>query len=181
MPRLIVTADIHGSLGAWMTIRELMEPGDSLAVAGDLFDTRYGDPRDPNHQPEAIRKDLASMGTGFWYVPGNCDETSFHPCSGPVKTFRHQGLNILLHHGHLKLERIPGNTSIVIQGHTHLCALEQKQGRILLNPGSPAFPRNALTTFAVIDENRVTLMDLRTGKPLAQEKLQKGLTLPPRL
>ncbi|MCG8687562.1 MAG: hypothetical protein MI892_21990, partial [Desulfobacterales bacterium] len=34
--RYFITADVHGSFNTWMTIRELMAPGDGLVTANDL-------------------------------------------------------------------------------------------------------------------------------------------------
>jgi len=42
MPKLIVTADIHGSYSSWLTIKALLGSNDKLVIAGDLFDTKYG-------------------------------------------------------------------------------------------------------------------------------------------
>ena len=42
MPKLIVTADVHGSFSSWLTIKALLKNQDQLAIAGDLFDTKYG-------------------------------------------------------------------------------------------------------------------------------------------
>ena len=52
MNKLIVTADVHGSFGSWLTLKQLMKPGDKLVIAGDLFDTRYGNYSNPDFQPE---------------------------------------------------------------------------------------------------------------------------------
>ncbi|MFH1153477.1 MAG: metallophosphoesterase family protein [Pseudomonadota bacterium] len=173
MTRILVSADVHGSVGAWMTLMELLEPGDTLAIAGDLFDTRYGNPKDQDFQPYLIKSDLAAMAHRFYYVYGNCDDADYFPSRAHVMRFQHMGLEIVLHHGHRPLGPIPGSTGIIVQGHTHLSCLELRDSHIHLNPGSLARPRDGLHTYAVIDDARVSLMNLRTGKPLACLELDR--------
>ena len=67
MAELIITADLHGSYTSWLTLKTLLAPGDGLVIAGDLFDTRYGDFSDPDFQPDAIKEELI-----FPMVTGPC-------------------------------------------------------------------------------------------------------------
>ncbi|MDD9304328.1 MAG: YfcE family phosphodiesterase [Desulfobacter sp.] len=166
MAKILVTADIHGSMAAWLTVQALMSEQDSLVVAGDLFDTRYGNYGSQDFQPDHIRSDLKSFDHPFYYVYGNCDVESYYPGQSHEKQFLVFGKTILLHHGH-KTGIDHTRADIIIQGHTHLCSLEKKQNKIFLNPGSIALPRNNLATYASIDEKGISLLALKTGKPLA--------------
>ena len=58
MPKLIVTADIHGSYSSWLTTKTLLNSNDKLVIAGDLFDTKYGSFSNADFQPELIKKEL---------------------------------------------------------------------------------------------------------------------------
>ena len=166
MTKLIVSADIHGSLNAWLTIRALAGGSDELAIAGDLFDTRYGSYSRPDFKPEAIRSDLKTLPQPLYYVYGNCDIPSFSPGFGPDMRFSFLHKKIYLHHGHRPLpDQVVSD--IVIQGHTHLCYLEKKDGIIYFNPGSIASPRNGLATYGVIDSKGIYLMVLKTGEVLS--------------
>jgi putative phosphoesterase len=165
MNRLFVFSDLHGSLSGWLTIKALMTRGDGLAVAGDLFDTRYGRYGNPDFQPEQIRSDLKTVDSPFFYVYGNCDLESFFPGYEHQQTFTAFDKTIFIHHGH---RPVPADcrADIIIQGHTHLCELEQSKDKIRLNPGSIALSRNSLPAYGVIDANGVHLIELSTGKPL---------------
>lgn len=167
MPRLFVFADIHGSLGSWLTVRALLKNNDTLAVAGDLFDTRYGNYGNPDFMPEDIRSDLGSLGNDFHYVYGNCDVERFCPGYDHEKIFEAFGKTIGIHHGHKPFSQ-PGQIDILIQGHTHLCNLEEKNGLIYMNPGSITAPRNSLATYGMITSQGVALVELKTGKPLSE-------------
>lgn len=165
MTKLVITADIHGSLASWLTLKHLLSPEDKLAIAGDLFDTRYGSYSDPDFQPETIRKDFNSLGQDVYYVYGNCDVPSFCPGYEPDLTFTEFNQSIYLHHGH-RPAKLTGNENIIIQGHTHLCFLEQADGLIYMNPGSISAPRNGIYTYGIIDRNRAALVELKSGKSL---------------
>ena len=165
MKRLLVFSDLHGSFPAWLTVKALVTPGDAVAIAGDLFDTRYGRYDDPDFAPDQIRSSIADIDFTLFYIYGNCD------VQGYCKGFSHElhftafDKTLFMHHGH-KQTQIPQNTDILIQGHTHLPQLEKIGTCIHLNPGSIAQPRNETPTFAVIDRHGVSLMAL-SGQKLA--------------
>jgi len=164
MERLFVTADIHGSVNSWMTIKELMKPGDSLVIAGDLFDTRYGN-YSQDFQPGFIKKEMQDLPQKFYYVYGNCDEPSFFPGHELTLEFTSFKKNFFLHHGHIN-QIIPDDMDIIIQGHTHIYSLEKKEKKIFMNPGTISNPRNQLYTYGIIEKYQVSIMDLKTGNPI---------------
>ena len=165
MNRLFVFSDLHGSLAGWLTIRALMEQGDGLAVAGDLFDTRYGRDGNPDFHPEHIRSDLKTFEPLFFYVYGNCDVQAFFPGFHHQQTFTAFDKTVFIHHGHRPVPADCG-ADIIIQGHTHLCELNLHEDTIRLNPGSIALPRNSLPSYGMIDADGVHLIELASGKPL---------------
>ncbi len=166
MSRILIVADIHGSHSAWLTVRALLNPTDSLAVAGDLFDTRYGNFGNPDFQPGEIRSDLKHFNHPLYYVYGNCDVASYFPGYDTEMIFNVFGKRIGLHHGHRSFPA-PDALDIIIQGHTHICHLEQREHTIYLNPGSIARPRNHIPSYGIIDAKGVSLVALKTGNTLA--------------
>ncbi len=165
MGKLIVTADIHGSYTSWLTMKNLLKPSDKLAVAGDLFDTKYGNFSNTDFQPESIKNDLKTFKHPFYYVYGNCDTTSFFPGFDTIKEFGAFNKRILLSHGH-KPFSYTANVDVIIQGHTHLCLLEKKDSHIFMNPGSITCPRNGIYTYGVIETSSASLIELKTGNKL---------------
>jgi len=169
MSRLLITADVHGSYATWMTLKSLLKPDDILAVAGDLFDTRYGRWNSPDFQPNHIRDNLKEIKNKMYYVYGNCDEPSFYPDQFHGLEFQFMGLNIYLHHGHnghTHLNDILPRTNLIIQGHTHLASLEKRQHTFFLNPGSLTSPRNGLYTYAIVGNNKIQIINLKTETEL---------------
>ncbi len=166
MERLLVFSDIHGSFSGWLTVKALADPGDAIAIAGDLFDTRYGSYDQADFSPEQIRSSLPQLGHELFYVYGNCDVEGF--CKGFLHELAFKAFNktIFMHHGH-KSPSIPDQADIVIQGHTHLPQLEKTGAHIVLNPGSIVLPRNQMATYGIIDKNGIHLVALNSGKELA--------------
>ncbi len=165
MTRLFVTADIHGSYRTWMTLRKLLKPGDTLVIAGDLFDTRYGDHSLADFQPESIKQEIQVIPHTVHYVYGNCDVPLFFPGHGPTLEFRAWDKTVFLHHGHYP-DEFPQESNIIIQGHTHVCLLETRNSRIHMNPGTLSSPRNKLHTYGIIESHQARIMDLTSHTPL---------------
>jgi uncharacterized protein len=164
MTKIIVSADIHGCHDSWLTLKNLLEPNDKLIIAGDLFDTRYGSYDDPDFQPDDIKKDLNQFKHDLYYVYGNCDIESYFPGYHSNLHFAMFDKTIYLHHGH---HSIPKNidADIIIQGHTHRCSLEKKDGTIYMNPGSMTYPRSGFYTYGIIESTGASLVELKTGEP----------------
>lgn len=165
MKRLLVFSDLHGNFPSWLTVNALVCPGDAVAIAGDLFDTKYGSYNEPDFAPDQIRSTIADLDFKLFYIYGNCDVEGFCKGFSHELQFKAFDKTIFMHHGH-KQSLISQGMDIVIQGHTHLPQLEKIQNCIHLNPGSIALPRNDMPTFAVIDSTGVSLMAL-SGQKLA--------------
>ncbi|MBQ4428287.1 MAG: metallophosphoesterase [Clostridia bacterium] len=86
-------------------------------------------------------------------VRGNCDTLSFSEKDQPVeRVLEIEGARLLLVHGHrheidmyttyaARQRAIELGCGALIYGHTHIPQLVQRDGIIVLNPGSPARPR----------------------------------------
>lgn len=166
MKRLFITADVHGDFSSWLTIKALTRADDGLVIAGDLFDTRYGNYFHPDFRPEDIRGDISSMEPRLYYVYGNCDVPSFFPGHDLFLEFQSLGKKIFLHHGHAR-PALPLDSEIIIQGHTHYPKLQKTNGRIFFNPGSLTSPRNHVPTYGIMDTDGIRILELKTGRATA--------------
>jgi len=171
MKKLVVTADVHGSYSTWLTLKEILNPGDALAVAGDLFGTRYPQYGYADYQPDVILEELSQFNNPLYYVYGNCDCPSFSPGYHETLIFGFMEWKIFLHHGHRYFSQLPSDISssdmnLVIQGHTHLFSLERKNQMIFLNPGSLSAPRSSHYTYAVVDRSGIDIVNIKTGGSL---------------
>ena len=169
MTRLIVTADVHGSFSTWLCVKELMDENDFLAMAGDLFDTKFGNRADADFQPESIRDDLAPLAHRIFYVYGNCDTESFLPGYNRHLEFHMFDRNFLLCHGHGSLPKTRNFPDVVISGHTHQAKLEKINGVVHMNPGSLKKPRNRMYTYGIIQEKIAKIVDIKSGEVIFKE------------
>jgi uncharacterized protein len=162
-PNIIAAADIHGSYDSWRRIKALLEDGDILAIAGDLFGTiftRYSRLGKQDYQPEKIKQEFISLSNQKYYVYGNCDYEDFFYGQDYHLNFEFGKLNIFLFHGDMRYD-IPSETNIIIYGHTHEKRLEKKDGIIFLNPGSAAFPRDGnINSCAIINKKKIKIITL---------------------
>ena len=165
MTKLVVTADLHGRYTSWLTLKNLLAFNDELVIAGDLFDTRYGDVSNPDFKPDAIREELIRLQHPFYYVYGNCDSPSFFPGFSPEMTFNTLDKKFHLAHGHYS-PSLSENLDMIIQGHTHLYSLERKGAHIFMNPGSMTSPRNGKLTYGLIETTSASIIEFKTGEKL---------------
>lgn len=167
MARLIITADIHGSIHAWMKIKSILQPDDTLVVAGDLFDTIYSSVDKPDFQPEQIKNEFKQISCKKYYVYGNCDHEDFLKGQKKQRHFNHNGTSILLNHGHIKLPDLT-DFDIIIEGHTHIAKLYSIMGKVFLNPGSPVLPRNGLASYAILEENSIKIINFKNDTTISE-------------
>ncbi len=197
MKRLVVTADLHGSYSTWLTLKDMLTPEDALVVAGDLFGTRYPGYGHYDYQPERILEELKDFSNPLYFVYGNCDLSSFSPGYQDSMTFDFMDWKIFLHHGDIYTKQLPSNIlssdiNLVIQGHTHVFALENiikqnsetiieqfpnyKKYITLLNPGSLSAPRTSFYTYSIISNNRIDIIDIKTGNSLKSVSINQVIS-----
>jgi len=170
MAKLIVTADIHGSLSSWLTIKALLNKEDKLVIAGDLFDTKYGNYTNSDFKPETIKQDLENFKNDFYYIYGNCDIPSFFPGFKTNIKFNAFNQKFFLFHGHQPYKS-SSKVDIMIQGHTHIYSLKKQEGIIYMNPGSITYPKKGVETYGEIDNTSASIIELKTGYKLISIKL----------
>lgn len=171
MGKLVVSADIHGSKEAWRKITSLLRPQDSLAIAGDLFDTIYGSTMEKDFQPDFIKKNIRKLPCPLYYVYGNCDQREYMTGYDTQTSFVFDGLSVLLNHGHLRLPDLT-DYQLIIEGHSHMPRLDWMMGKVFLNPGSPTHPRIEFGTYATVENLVVRICHFETGKVLSDLDLR---------
>ena len=147
--KVLIVSDTHGRRGELEEIIELEKPFQFLIYCGDV----EGD-------EEYIRQ---TAGCDCVFVKGNND--FFSNLSGS-ECFILEGFRVMVTHGHLygvslntamlEEEARSRGVQIVMFGHTHRPYLEEKDGLILMNPGSVSYPRQQgrLPGYAVMEIRR---------------------------
>lgn len=178
--KLFVISDIHGypaALKKALTAFDASGAG-ALLIAGDYM---YHGPRNGVHEGydgPAVAELLNAYKDRIIGIRGNCDSEvdqmllGFPMLAPYTRQLLADGTSLFMHHGHtLSEEQIASwcaEGSIVISGHTHVAVLEQRDGRIFLNPGSVSLPKGeSKAGYAVIDTNAgcISLCELETGEP----------------
>lgn len=174
--KLGVISDTHGSLTAWQNAyNSCFHDVDIIIHCGDVL---YHGPRNPlpeGYNPQGLAKELQKIPQPIIFAKGNCDTeidqlVLDYPLESPYAHVFTPNMKVLITHGHhWDPAQPPSNLSkgynLIISGHTHLPILQRTPDRILLNPGSPALPKNdpPVPTVAVIDENRIRIVHAITG------------------
>ena len=96
-----------------------------------------------DHLEDAESMESVFSGVDFYHVPGNCDYFTNVP---PSLTVSLDGVRVFLTHGHLfgvksGLDTLAAaakdmGAQLALFGHTHQALLEERDGIMLLNPGT---------------------------------------------
>jgi len=165
--KLMIASDLHGSAWACRQLLEAFdkEQADRLLLLGDLL---YHGPRNPlplEYDPKAVAEMLNARKGQLLCVRGNCDsEVDQMVLDFPILAnyaILTVGRRIAYAvHGHQKLTELqPGD--ILLQGHTHIAALEERDGIVYANPGSISLPKqDSLRGYLLLTERNLTLKGL---------------------
>lgn len=159
-----VVSDSHGYEKRLQQAIEEMGEVDLIVHCGDYAD-----------DAQEIRKWTS---TPVMFVRGNCDEYS--GCGDDYPAFVNTtfgGKKLYIVHGHK--ERVKSSydhlfydaravdADIVLFGHTHVADIEEKDGILMVNPGSCALPQGSdVPTYAIIDlDGEKPQAEIKSFKP----------------
>ena len=168
--KIFVASDIHGSA---FYCRKMLEAykeskADRLLLLGDIL---YHGPRNDlprEYAPKEVIAMLNPLKQEIYAVRGNCEaEVDQMVLEFPVMAdyciLAIDGLTFYATHGHVYNEKnLPPfkEGDILIHGHTHVLKAEQREGYILLNPGSVSIPKEGNPpTYAVLEDKVFTIKD----------------------
>ena len=160
--KYLVCSDIHGSLPVLEKLLSHYQEMhcDQLLFIGDLLN--YG-PRNSipvGIDPQGIVKHLNAMAERIIAVRGNCDCDRMSDYTWIIDN----GTRIFLPHGHVVGEsHLPrAHFDILFNGHTHLPHITRlENGSVVVNTGSPTFPKGGNPpTFVIYEDRVVSLYDL---------------------
>ncbi len=159
----MIASDIHGSAYYCRLLLDAFgrEQADRLLILGDLL---YHGPRNPlpeGYAPMEVARMLNAVRDKIVCVHGNCDsevdqmvlefsitaQQAFIPFGDRM---------ILAVHGHVMGEDDPpplNNGDILLHGHTHIPACEDRGGWFYFNPGSVSLPKGDSPRSYIVFEN----------------------------
>jgi len=158
--KYMIISDIHGGIYELNKVLDIYskEHCSKLLILGDLFD--YGFIINRND----IVNRLNLMKDNIIAVSGNCDN-NIKDILFDMPYINKVDINnkkILLTHGHLysKDYLLNLDVDIILTGHSHIACIENINNKLFVNPGSISKSRRGENSFAIIDENKVTIRNL---------------------
>lgn len=146
--KLLIASDLHGSAYYCKKLigRFQAEGADKLILLGDLL---YHGPRNPlpaEHDPKAVCAMLNPLSDRILAVRGNCDAEVDQlvldfPVLADYAVLFLNGKTVYLTHGHKEIPALQKG-SLLINGHFHVPACEDRGDYRYLNCGSLALPKD---------------------------------------
>lgn len=158
--KYMIISDIHGGINELNKVINIFnkERCSKLIILGDLFN--YGIDLNKND----IINRLNLMKDSIIAVSGNCDNNLKDIMFDMpyYNEFTIENKKVFITHGHLynKDYFLKSNSDIIITGHTHIPIIEYENEKLFINPGSITKSRSGDNSFAIIDENIVSIRNL---------------------
>ena len=158
--KYMIISDIHGGINELNKVLDIYakEHCSKLLILGDLFDYGFSITRN-----DVVNR-LNAMRDSIIAVSGNCDNsiTDMLFDMPYINKINLNNKKIILTHGHLydKSYLLNLDANIILTGHSHMASIESINNKIFINPGSISKSRRGDNSFAIIDENKVTIRNL---------------------
>lgn len=163
-------SDTHGGYEQTVAALDLLKECELICHLGDVL---YHGPRNAlpvTYDPGKLA-DLLKTRDDILYVRGNCDADVDEmvlekDLSQKSRIVTYDQIRFYLVHGYEETEekRIQRakelDCQVVVTGHTHVKVLEEKDGIILLNPGSTTIPKDGSNSLAMYKNGEISLWDL---------------------
>lgn len=150
--KILIASDVHGSA---LFLRKLLEAygrerADRLLLLGDVL---YHGPRNDlpeEYAPKKVIEMLNAMADSVYCVRGNCEAevdqmVLAFPVMADYALLPVGERMIFATHGHIfNSDRLPPmhRGDVLLHGHTHIPACEERDGYIYMNPGSVSIPKD---------------------------------------
>lgn len=178
--KLLVVSDIHGSCFYAKKIEQLdkIENSDKIILLGDLYYNGSRNKLTEQYNSIEIAKVLNNLKHKILCIRGNCD-TKFDEMISEFKfedfiKLTVNGVKFFFTHGHkYNMNNVPKDIDVLVYGHLHTGFIQERYGKIFVNSGSIALPRNnTKNSFLIIDDNEIFLKDIE-GNVIESIKINK--------
>lgn len=168
--KLLFASDIHGSRYFCEKLADIYEKerADKLVLLGDLL--YHGARNDLTYQynTKTVASILNGMKDNILCVRGNCDSEVDQmvlefPIMADYSTMYLGETMLFLTHGHIyNPNRLPPlkKGDILINGHTHIKAIDVKEDYVYLNPGSVSLPKDMVNSYMIYEDGTFYLKDM---------------------
>ncbi|MEW6482236.1 MAG: phosphodiesterase [bacterium] len=158
-----VISDTHGNLSAFDKALEAFSDCELIIHCGDILAPGPKNPIPEGYNPPGLAERINSLSMPLLIAKGNCDSevdsVLLKPPIFPFVFLQDEKTRIIA--SHLPIDPLQFRADILITGHTHIPGIEERDGIIYLNPGSPSVPLSPtkIPTYAIIDD-KITIYSL---------------------
>ena len=176
--KMMIASDLHGSAFYCRQLLEAFdrEQADKLLLLGDLL---YHGPRNPlpeEYDPKAVAALLNARKQQILCVRGNCDgEVDQMMLEFPIMAeycLLSVGKRMVFathgHHFHEKNLPMLQRGDVLLHGHTHVPALEDRGAYLYANPGSVTLPKQESIRGYLLLENATFILKSLAGHTVSQ-------------
>lgn len=176
--KYVIASDIHGSAYYCRLLKErfLEEKADKLFLLGDLLYHGARNPLPKEYSTLGCAEILNSLKEQILCVRGNCDSEvdqmvlefpiMAEYCVLPLKE-----RTLVFTHGH-KTPALLKKGDVLINGHFHVPALEERENYTYVNCGSVSIPKeNSPHSYLVLEDNALSWKNVETGEVFRSEIL----------
>ena len=182
--KLMIASDIHGSAYycGQMLDAYRREGADRLLILGDIL---YHGPRNDlpeEYAPKEVIAMLNPMKEHILCIRGNCDSEvdqmvlSF-PLMNTYEMIEADGLLLFATHGHVYGPSSPPpfvRFDVMLNGHTHISAMQDTGEYYYVNPGSTSIPKGGtVNSYMTLENGLFILKRLSDGEELGRMKAEK--------
>lgn len=172
MKKILIGSDIHGSykFAEMFIAKTARYQPEKILLLGDFYYNGARNIPPEGYSPKDVVALLNEYSQKIIAVKGNCEsEVDSWVSEFPIVEMAYLsyfGKEIVMAHGHHQnFDNLPkGHYDIFLQGHTHIGYLEEKDGKILANPGSVSLPKDGHHSYMVLSEESLALKDLFTDE-----------------
>ena len=168
--KIMFASDIHGSYKYAKLMREkfIEEKAEKLVLLGDLL---YHGPRNDlpeEYAPKKVIELLNGMKNDILCVRGNCEAEVDQmvlefPCMADYAVMYLDGKTLYITHGHtINPDNPPpmNKGDYLMNGHTHIGAIEDRGEFMYLNPGSVSIPKDGKHSYMIYEDGEFTIKEL---------------------
>ncbi len=176
--KFVIASDIHGSAYYLRLLKErfLEEGAEKLILLGDLLYHGARNPLPREYSTLACAEILNSMKENLLCVHGNCDSevdtlVLDFPIGAEYCILPAAGRTLVLTHGH-RTPALLKREDILVCGHFHVPAYEEREDCIYVNCGSVSIPKEGSPhSYLVLEDGRLIWKDVETGLPFLEKAL----------
>jgi len=179
--RIGLISDTHGYVEGWNKAVEIFGNIEFAIHTGDILSSGPFNPRTAGYDPLGLARAINFAPFPTIFSKGNCDAevdmlAIAFPIQSPYAFIYADGLRIMATHGHILEEDEIIEMGrryaldLIIQGHTHVRGIKERNGITLVNPGSASLPKgdDDFTTCGLIEDRTVKIISLDDGAIIEQ-------------